>query len=132
MKSAIESKLSYEYDSEMKKMKIVLISFLMGAILISCVEKKGIVAEADLHFFYLELCPGCESYEMAEKISESVVQLGGQAVNIIHDEDAQLLKSILTEKNMADISHSLPLLVLEDTYYVGYEEIAQHISILED
>lgn len=116
----------------MEKMKFILISFLLAGLLVSCVEKKGIVSEADIYFYYLELCPGCESYEMAESISGSVVQMGGQAVNIIHDEDAQMLKSVLTEKNMADISHSLPLLIVEDEYYVGYREIQNVILSLQD
>lgn len=118
----------------MKKFITIALSLCLVSLFFSCSEKQQEEAAvvADVHFFYLELCPGCESYEMAEKISESVVQMGGQAVNIIHDEDAQLLKSILTEKNMADVSHSLPLLIIEDKYYVGYEDIAQLVSTLEE
>ena len=84
-----------------------------------------------MHFFYLELCPGCESYETAERISASIVSLGGKALNIIHDEDAKTLKELLTEKNLSDISHSLPLLIVEDKYYVGYEEISDIVQNLE-
>ena len=87
---------------------------------------------ADLYFFYLELCPGCESYETAERISTSVIALGGKALNIIHDEDAKALRDILNEKNLADISHSLPLLLVENLYSVGYEEISDIVQTLED
>lgn len=115
----------------MKKTFLLALSPLLFAFFFSCSEKVEPVVEADVHFFYLELCPGCESYETAESISKAVISLGGKALNIIHDEDAETLRGLLTEKNIADISHSLPLLVVEDAYYVGYEDISDIVQSLE-
>lgn len=117
----------------MKKMIFVVFSLCLFSLLFSCSDKHkpAVTAAVDLHFFYLELCPGCESYENAERISKSVVSLGGKALNIIHDEDAKTLSELLSEKNLADISHSLPLLLVDDAYYVGYEEISEIIQSLE-
>jgi len=114
----------------MNKALSLLIILLIFCFVTSCSGGKR--AEADIYFFYLELCPGCEDYENAERLSASVLKLGGKAVNIIHDEDAKMMKDILTAKNFEDISHSLPLLIVEDTYYVGYEEISDIVKSLEE
>lgn len=100
------------------------------SLLLSCSEDK--VAEADIHFFYLELCPSCDEYVMAEELAESVIQLGGKSRNIIHDDDAVIMRDLLTEKKLADISHSLPLLIMENEYFVGYEEISAVVDSLEN
>ena len=112
----------------MKNTKIVISSLLAIFLLTSCVPKKEVVAEADIQFFYLELCPSCNEYVLAENLAEKVLSLGGKALNIIHDDDAKTMKSILTEKHLADISHVLPLLVIENEYFVGYEEIADTLD----
>jgi hypothetical protein len=114
----------------MKKILLLVLSIGLFS-LSSCGENKEAGGTADLHFFYLELCPGCEDYETAERISASVIGLGGKALNIIHDEDAMTMKELLTGKNLADISHSLPILIVEDQYYVGYEEISDIVQSLE-
>ena len=116
----------------MKKIFILLLSVSIIILFSSCSEKSNKIAETDLHFFYLELCPSCEEYVMAEELAASVLTLGGKALNIIHDDDAKKMKEILTEKNLADISHVLPLLVIKDTYAVGYEEISDKIDELKN
>ncbi|MBI9098347.1 MAG: hypothetical protein JEY91_07705 [Spirochaetaceae bacterium] len=68
---------------------------------------------------------------MAEELAESVIELGGKSRNIIHDDDALAMRDLLTEKNLAQISHSLPLLIVKNQYYVGYEEISTMVEGLE-
>lgn len=97
---------------------------LAALFLLSCAEKR------DLYFFYLELCPSCDEYVAAEKMAEKVEKLGGQASNIIGDEDAKVMKEVLDIKGLADISHSLPILIEGDEYLVGYEEISAEIDRL--
>lgn len=116
----------------MKKITLLLFVLIGISTLSSCGGKEEAVQVADVHFFYLEFCPDCEDYKTAEKISESVELLGGSAQNIVSDEDALNLKNILTEKNLADISHSLPLLLVEGSYYVGYEEISKIVESLKN
>ncbi len=89
----------------------------------------------DLVFFYMETCPSCEDYQLAEKLGSRIVNLNkedqwnGAVYNMANPGNRTELKRILTEKELPDISRSLPLLILGNDYYNGYEAIAE---ILED
>ncbi len=121
----------------MKKITLFLLTIFFISFLISCSGKREEVAQTDVYFFYMELCPSCEEYIMAEKLSEEITTLikknkafNGEILNIIHDDDAKKMKAILTEKNLAQISHVIPLLVVKDSYFVGYEEISAKVEEL--
>lgn len=112
---------------------IILIAAISSLLLIgSCSRAEAKTASADIHFFYLELCPSCEEYEMAEDLAAQVAKMGGRSLNIIMAEDAEEMRAVLTEKGLADIAHVLPLLVEGKKYMVGYDEIAQRIDDLNN
>jgi len=115
----------------MNNLRKLFAVIILTMVSFSCAEEKK-PAEADIHFFYLELCPGCDDYVLAERISAEVLSIGGTALNIIHDEDANRMREILTEKKLQEISHVLPLLVIEDSYIVGYEEIVKKLEELTE
>lgn len=118
-------------DMMISMKKIFVITLLALSFLISsCGEDKKEIIERDIYFFYLELCPGCESYEAAERISGEVLRLGGKATNIIHDDDAKNMKEFLERKSLGNLSHVLPLMVYEGSYYVGYEDIEAQLVIM--
>lgn len=119
-----------------KLLTLLTIVFLIS--LLSCTEKVT-TPQRDLYFFYMELCPSCDEYVMAEGLSETVNNMvkknksfSGEAFNIILDEHAKKMKEILTEKNLEQISHVLPLLVVDEEYFVGYEEISDKITELKN
>lgn len=107
----------------MKKTTIFTLIIFPLLLLFSCADEKTAKVERDINFYYMELCPGCESYEAAERIAGTVIRMGGKASNIIHDEDARAMKELLESKGLENLSHVLPLLVTEEGYFVGYEEI---------
>lgn len=112
----------------MKKLNLLIISVALLLMISSCSDKEAVTVKRDISFFYMELCPGCESYAAAERISGEVLKFGGTALNIIHDEDAQAMKELLESKEMGNLSHVLPLLIIEDRYVVGYEEIEEEVG----
>ena len=90
----------------------------------------------DLVFFYMETCPSCENYQRAEKLGSRIFNLNkksqwnGAAYNVANPENGAKLKKILTEKKLPDISRSLPLLILDNEYYNGYEAIEEILENL--
>lgn len=112
--------------------RFLLPFFILSIFILSCSGKEKTEPSADLQFFYLELCPGCEEYETADRLAEQVRSLGGTASNIIHDEDAAAMKKLLEEKGLERIAHALPLLLVEKNFFVGYEDIESEILRLKE
>jgi len=110
---------------------IVPLIFL-SILIFSCGEGKETVVKTDLHFYYLELCPGCEEYEEADRMAREVRDLGGEAFNLIGDDEASAMKKLLEERGLSDIAHALPLLIQGKSYLVGYEEIDREIRQLRE
>ncbi len=85
--------------------------------------------QASLLFFYLESCPSCDDYKKAEELSELLEKMDKSrqwktgSYNLAIPENMPKLKATLEEMALPDISRSLPLLILDDTYINGYEEI---------
>jgi disulfide oxidoreductase YuzD len=122
----------------MKKLRLLLSLLLSMSLFLSCTPEKSL-PETEVYFFYMEHCPSCDEYIMAEELSSTINTLvkknksfSGEAINIILDKHAQKMKEILTGKDLANISHVLPLLVVNDEYFVGYEEISEKISSLKN
>lgn len=97
---------------------ISLVLALTGA---SCSPSSD--SKKEILFFYLETCPSCEDYKMAESLSEMVLELKGKAYNVANPENGAILKTALHEKDLPDISRSLPLLLIDKAFFNGYEEI---------
>ena len=81
-------------------------------------------------FFYQEVCPSCEDYQRAERIAGRVFTLGrrsraitAEAHNLLDQPSLDRLEEVLRQAGLPDISRSVPLLVVNDRYIVGYEEM---------
>jgi len=118
-------------------LKIPVLSALTLLLLLPFSACQETVIEQEIYFFYMEHCPGCESYIMAEELSATVSLLAeknktvtGETLNLIRDDDALRMKTILEEKNLAEISYVIPLLVVNDSYVAGYEEISEKVTEL--
>ncbi len=87
-------------------------------------------------FFYFESCPSCEEYQLAEEYREKIEELNGSkpwrglSRNLITPESAGELKTILKEKELPDISRSLPLLIIGNEYINGYTAIGEKLDEL--
>lgn len=104
----------------------------LSLILTSCKDQKP----RDLLFFYFESCPSCDEYIMAEKLNEEILRLNkkrdwnARFYNLITPESGAELKKILNEKGLPDISRSLPLLIIDNEYINGYDEIEEKLDML--
>ena len=113
-------------------MKMLSPFFLILAVLLflgGCRKEPAV----PLALFYLEACPGCESYIEAEALAARIKALvktrrfEGRGWNMAHSakEANDLLMKMIEERSLPDISYALPLLFVGDDYYVGYEEIKE-------
>ncbi|MBF9017610.1 MULTISPECIES: hypothetical protein [unclassified Oceanispirochaeta] len=91
-----------------------------------------------IFFFYIELCPNCESYKTAADISSKITvlsakntQIVGHSYNLINEDDAGYMMKIIREKNLDSIFSSLPILIVDDTVFTGYESILEKIIELK-
>lgn len=115
--------------------KLIIPILIITVITMSCKSEPS----QEIAFFYLEVCPSCESYEMAEELSHSVLDLtktgefSGRGWNLgIQDKEIQKSLTDYIEKyNLPDVSYSLPLLFIGEEYIVGYDDINQRIKSLE-
>jgi len=95
--------------------------------------------KTDLMFFYLEPCASCDEYKTAEKFAGYVLTLDkkreweGEYWNLVDPEGGKRLKSVLQEKELPDISRSLPLLIIGEEFINGYDEIGSTLKgLLEE
>ena len=118
--------------SAMSYKRYIIPLIFLSLLILSCGVGKKSATKTDLHFYYLELCPGCEEYEEADRMASEVRELGGEAFNLIGDEEAAAMKKLLEERGLSDIAHALPLLIQGESYLVGYEDIDREIRRLTE
>jgi len=120
----------------MRKNRIPILIVLLLLLLSDCIRSEKI----PLAFFYLETCPGCDSYIRAEELSGLVEKLNrtrsyaGSSRNMAvgsGEANEELMKAI-EDRGLPDISYSLPLLFIGDDYYVGYEDIEKALNLLTE
>jgi len=92
----------------------------------------------EIFFFYIELCPNCDSYKTAVDISSKITvlsskntQIIGHSYNLINEEDAGYMMKLIREKGLEGIASSLPILIFDDSIYTGYESISEEIIELK-
>ncbi|MDA3957395.1 hypothetical protein [Oceanispirochaeta sp.] len=102
--------------------------------LFSCFSAKE--TPQDLIFYYFESCPSCDEYILAEELSGKINNLNKKAkwdgthYNLIVPQGVDRLKTTLKEKNLPDISRSLPLLIIGTDYINGYDAIETKLNEL--
>ena len=81
-------------------------------------------------FFYLELCPSCESYRKAEMLASRVLSLGREqrrieaiAYSMFHPKSEEVMATMLTERGWEEAIGLVPLLITPDAYYGNYDDI---------
>ena len=92
----------------------------------------------EIAFYYMELCPGCDSYQKAEMLRGMVFSMTmtktytGESYNMGHgdNEASDTLFENFEKRGLPDISYSLPLLFVGDEYFVGYDEIEEKLRLL--
>ncbi len=94
--------------------------------------------EMEIYFFYMEICHGCDSFIIAEEFSEIVGKLTrnnnaiiGESLNIINEDNSRQKKDLLKIKKLSHLPYVLPLLIIDESYFVGYEEIGEKLFELE-
>jgi len=114
---------------------VTLVLAVLAVALASCRARETI----DVQFYYMETCPGCETYQAAERIAGMVASLGARrgfitsgSYNVINQDFGNRLVTLLRERELPDVSYSLPILVIDDSYVVGYEEIEEEMLRLLD
>jgi hypothetical protein len=120
----------------MRKNLIPFPIVLLLVLLSGCTRSERI----PLAFFYLETCPGCDSYKEAEELSGLVERLtrtrsyAGESRNMAvgSAEANEKLMEAIEERDLPDISYALPLLFAGDDYFVGYEDIEKALTGLVD
>ena len=97
------------------------------------------VDKMEIYFFYMEICHSCDSSILAEEFSEIVDRLSrnnneisGESLNIINEDNARRKKEVLELKNISQLSYVLPLLIIGESFFVGYEEIGEKLFELEN
>jgi hypothetical protein len=101
---------------------------------LSCLSSKE--PPRDLLFYFFETCPSCDDYILAEEFNEKINQLNkrsewkGSHHNLVVPENVNLLKETLKEKQLPDVSRSLPLLIIDSEYINGYEQIGLKLDEL--
>jgi hypothetical protein len=111
---------------------VIAILLLLSACLNSKAEKK------DLFFFYLETCPSCEDYILADKLGGEIALLNkgrewnGGSYNVASPKNKSVLQDTLADKDLPDVSRSLPILIIGNEYLNGYEAIKEKIEELSE
>jgi hypothetical protein len=116
----------------MKKTLFPLILITALLLTTGCFAKERV----SVAFFFLETCPGCESYIHGEALKALVTTLDhsqkyqGESWNMAFGDEKgkDKLNMLIEEKGLPDISYALPLLFIGEEYFVGYEEIEQELN----
>ena len=117
---------------DIAKKPLLVLLILTLILTLSCSERERV----DLLFFYLEICPSCDDYQMAEDFNATIRDLDKRGIwsaryyNLINPEGSEELKKVLREKSLPDVSRSLPLLIVGDEYINGYENIGKTLEKL--
>ena len=92
----------------------------------------------EVSFFCEELCPACDTYKRAESITERLAWIGKrnknysvESHNLIDPAATSILRDVIEKNGLPDVSLSIPLLFVGNTYYVGYDDIEAAVDALE-
>jgi hypothetical protein len=95
--------------------------------------------EIDAAFFYMEICPACENYQLADRLngqlysaSKKYGNVTGKSYNVATPQHATKLIEIVEERGLPDIAYLSPVLIVNTSYIVGYEEIEVAIQEIHD
>jgi len=93
--------------------------------------------EIDAEFFFMEICPLCETYQTAEQIAGQLAtasrehkNITTRSYNLVRPDGGERLVAIIEERGLPDISYLSPVLIVNTTYIVGYEEIEAAVEEL--
>ncbi len=109
---------------------MLLVPAMLISLMISCTNHRE---EKTLLFFYLETCPSCDEYILAEELSQALARMDREmawntgSYNLAIPENLQVLKETLKKMDLPDISRSLPLLIMDGNYINGYQDIEKEI-----
>ena len=120
-----------------RKRNLIFVAILVSVFVLFCFGcTRGEVTDA--RFYYLEICPGCESYKTAERIATRLHGAArrnrlfeAQATNMLDASALPELVSELERRGLPDISRSVPILLIDDRYHIGYEDIEKAIAEIE-
>ncbi len=91
----------------------------------------------DIDFFYSEVCPSCDTYRKAESIRDTLAfiaqknrSIAAESHNLIDPAANTALRKEIEERGFPDISNSVPILMIDDKYYIGYDDIEAAIAAL--
>jgi len=99
-------------------------------------NRKG---TADIAFFYMETCPSCDEYILADRLKEQLQNAAKRGhlpwktinlitTNVLTQQQVDQLKSYIESHDYPDVSLSLPVIFVNDEIVVGYEEIEKLIE----
>lgn len=93
---------------------------------------------SDVDFFYREICPECEGYRRARSITGELSTVDrerddveAESHNLIDPSAESLLLQELSRRGLPDVSKSLPLLLVDGEYFVGYDDIEAAVAELQ-
>jgi len=119
-------------------LKLIFIFLLYFSIVFQLysLDQSNVIME--IYFFYMEICHGCDSFITAEQfsaivdnLSKNITTITGESFNIINENNSKQKKEILEQKNLSQLSYVLPLLIINESYFVGYEEIGEKLFELK-
>ena len=91
----------------------------------------------DILFFHDEICPSCDNYKRAEMITSRIYSLKGTGIrynvgahNMIDPKTPPKLIEELEARGLSDVSNSIPIILIDDAYYAGYEDIEEAVNKL--
>lgn len=98
---------------------------------------------AKINFFYMESCPSCDEYVLAETIRDTFIEaqrkgylpwseVSFSSSNILTEGQVEELDQFLRDEDLPAVGLSLPLLVINDSIVVGYDEIEILLESLLD
>lgn len=95
--------------------------------------------EIDAAFFYMEICPACENYQLADRLAGQLYSASkkyrnviAKGYNVATPQSATKLVEIVEERGLPDIAYLSPVLIVNTTYIVGYEEIEAAVQEIYD
>ena len=115
--------------------KYILLIGLAVCSLVGCSGPEPI----DLLFFYMEICPACETYKKADRIAGYVTaawrehnHVKGKNYNIVTPQHIDTLKGLIEERGLPDLASAIPVLIINSTYYLGYDDIEKAVRYVLD
>ncbi len=110
----------------------------MLAVVILCVLLAGDVfaggrpegPDIDAAFFFMEICPGCENYQLADRLTGMLIgasrkyrNVTAKGYNVATPGHGSALVELVEERGLPDLAYLSPVLIVNTSYIIGYEEI---------